>query len=191
MALVSEQAQTIFLTIKGGKLGQKSENEEGKKFEYVDTETNEKKVSYYHLFSALEGSIEGIKFDLSSKFGEQIRVFIKDTETEEKYIVSLDSDNNYACDLMRRLPNVVKGQVLTFRPVDQVSEKKDKDGKPYINKYFSLKDMETSESVKSVYNEANPLPAWKETKVNRKTVWDKTDYLEALRNGVSHLIIAE
>lgn len=191
MALVSNKTETIFLSVKGGKLAQKSDAENGTKFEYSDAKTGEVKTSYYNLFSALEGILKGIKFDDSSQYGEQIRLFAEDQETGENYIISMDSDNGFAIDLMRRLPNVQKGQVLTFRPVESQSEKLDKEGKPYTNRYFSLKDMEEGTKIESFYNESNPLPEWKETKVNRKTVWDKSDFLEALRKGVDHLIIKE
>jgi hypothetical protein len=191
MALVSNKTETIFLSVKGGKLAQKSDAENGTKFEYVDQKTNETKTSYYDLFSALEGVLKGIKFDDSSQYGEQIRVFSEDQESGEQYVISMDSDNGFAIDLMRRLPNVQKGQVLTFRPVESESKNLDKEGKPYTNRYFSLKDMEEETKIESFYNENNSLPEWKETKVNRKTVWDKSDFLEALRNGVQHLIISE
>jgi len=153
MALVSNKQETIFLSVKGGKLAQKSDAENGTKFEYVDQKTNENKTSYYNLFSALVGVLKGIKFDDSSQYGEQIRVFAEDSESGEQYVISMDSDNGFAVDLMRRLPNVQKGQVLTFRPVESESKNMDKEGKPYTNRYFSLKDMEEGKKIESFYNE--------------------------------------
>ncbi len=39
-------------------------------------------------------------------------------------------------------------------------------------------------TIKSAFNKENPLPKWIETKVNKKIVWDKSEYLDALESLV-------
>jgi len=189
MGLNNSQKPAIFLNVKGGKLAQKSNTGEGTKFEYVDTETNEVKETWYNTFDSLDCVFEGIRFNNGSKFGEQLMVFAKDIDSDEKYIITMNTDSDYACDFMKRLPSVSKGQMITIRPVESDSEKLDEKGQPFKNRFMAIKDLETEEKIKSIYSEENPLPQWETKTVNRKKVLDKENYLNALIEGVKELVI--
>lgn len=189
MGLQESKNAPIFLSVKGGKLAQKASTGEGTEFKYTDTETNEVKTSWYHLFNSLECSFEGIRFNTGGKFEEQLMVFAKDIDSDERYIISMDTISEYACDLMKRLPNVKKGQLIAIRPVESDSDKKDDKGQPYKNRFMAIKDLETDEKLKSIYSEENPLPEWETKTVNRKKVLDKQNYVNALMEGVKELVI--
>jgi hypothetical protein len=70
-----------------------------------------------------------------------------------------------------------------FEPIEEsnIGVFKDKDG------YDVLFVKQNGITIKSPFNASNPLPKWIETKVNKKIVWDKSEYLDKLESLVQDI----
>ena len=96
-----------------------------------------------------------------------------------------DQDNNFECLTMSFNSNVAASLLSRlynpeFQPLNEVNLGvfRDKDG------FDVLFIKQNGVTIKSAFNKENPLPKWIETKVNKKIVWDKSEYLDALESLV-------
>jgi len=72
-----------------------------------------KKVKHELVFNELEGDIENIYFK-DGKFGQTLNITIRNGES--LYILSINTANNFASDIMKKLPNVNLEVPVMFRP---------------------------------------------------------------------------
>lgn len=106
--------------------------------------------------------------------------------TYKKLSVTMcDQDNNFECLTMSFNSNVAASLLSRlynpeFQPLQEVNLGvfKDKEG------FDVLFIKQNGLTIKSAFNKENPLPKWIETKVNKKIVWDKSEYLDALESLV-------
>ena len=83
-------------------------------------------------------------------------------------------NSNSAASILTRLYNP------DFNPLAEVNIGvfKDKDG------FDVLFIKQNGLTLKSAFSDKNPLPAWIKTTVNKKVVWDKSEYLDTLESLV-------
>lgn len=169
----NKQVKKDFLQIRDGKIIQlvpektetskTFETKTGRKFEaevYTNLVSN---VKYLQVF---EDEFDGITYKKLS-------------------VTMCDQDNNFECLTMSFNSNVAASLLSRlynpeFQPLQEVNLGvfKDKDG------FDVLFIKQNGVTIKSAFNKENPLPKWIETKVNKKIVWDKSEYLDALESLV-------
>jgi hypothetical protein len=169
----NKQVKKDFLQIRDGKIIQlvpeKSETSKtfetktGRKFEaevYTNLVSN---VKYLQVF---EDEFDGITY-------KKLSVTMCDQENNFECL-TMSFNSNVAASLLSRLYNP------EFQPLQEVNLGvfKDKDG------FDVLFIKQNGLTIKSAFNKENPLPKWIETKVNKKIVWDKSEYLDALESLV-------
>ena len=169
----NKQVKKDFLQIRDGKIIQlvpektetskTFETKTGRKFEaevYTNLVSN---VKYLQVF---EDEFDGITYKKLS-------------------VTMCDQDNNFECLTMGFNSNVASSLLSRlynpeFQPLQEVNLGvfRDKDG------FDVLFIKQNGLTIKSAFNKENPLPKWIETKVNKKIVWDKSEYLDALESLV-------
>ena len=143
---------------------------DGKFFRSNDKET---------LFSEIEGEIIGLSMADDEFEGRNIRKFIiKMTDGTENYILSLSFDSSYCSDLVAFLKNADLSKTISLVGVF----KEDKEGKTKPGILVKQDDV----FMKKFYTKDNPngLPKMKEIMVNKKKVWDKTEFQEFLEDVI-------
>jgi hypothetical protein len=169
----NKQVKKDFLQIRDGKIIQlipektetskTFETKTGRKFEaevYTNLVSN---VKYLQVF---EDEFDGITY-------KKLSVTMCDQENNFECL-TMSFNSNVAASLLSRLYNP------EFQPLQEVNLGvfKDKDG------FDVLFIKQNGLTIKSAFNKENPLPKWIETKVNKKIVWDKSEYLDALESLV-------
>jgi predicted HTH transcriptional regulator len=139
------------------------ETKTGRKFEaevYTNLVSN---VKYLQVF---EDEFDGITY-------KKLSVTMCDQENNFECL-TMSFNSNVAASLLSRLYNP------EFQPLQEVNLGvfKGKDG------FDVLFIKQNGLTIKSAFNKENPLPKWIETKVNKKIVWDKSEYLDALESLV-------
>jgi hypothetical protein len=86
--------------------------------------------------------------------------------------LTMSFNSNVAASLICRLSNE------DFNPLNElnIGVFKDKEG------FDVLFIKQNGITIKSAFSEINPLPKWVKTKVNKKDVWDKSEYLDKLES---------
>jgi hypothetical protein len=162
-----------FLQIRNGKIIQvvleatetskEFETKNGKKY-HAEVYTNI--VSCAKYLQVFEDEFDGITF-------KKLSLTMQDRDNNLECL-TMSFNSNVAASLICRLANE------EFQPLAEVNIGvfKDKDG------FDVLFIKQNGITIKSAFSSENPLPAWVQTKVNKKIVWDKTDYLDKLESLV-------
>lgn len=141
-------------------------------------------------YDELEGLITTIKFRDDEWQGNKIRKCnfgLTDTETGITYVVGLSVDSSYFSSLIGFLKNADLSKPLTFHP--KVSGYKKEDGTDGERRGIMVSQDGTF--LKSFYSKesGNKLPEFKKMVVNKKNVYDKTEFLDALESVVTNEFI--
>ena len=165
-----------FLQIKDGKIIQlvpektetskTFETKTGRKFE-AEVYTN--LVSTIKYLQVFEDEFDGITY-------KKISVTMCDNENNWECL-TMSFNSNVGASLICRLSNP------EFQPLQEsnIGVFKDKDG------FDVLFIKRNGLTIKSPFSASNPLPKWIETKVNKKIVWDKSEYLDKLESLVEDI----
>jgi hypothetical protein len=165
-----------FLQIRDGKIIQLI-SEKTKTSKTFETKTGRKFEA--EIFTNLVGTIKYLQV-----FEDEF-----DGITYKKLSVTMcDNENNWECLTMSFNSNVGSSLICRlsspeFEPIEEsnIGVFKDKDG------YDVLFVKQNGITIKSPFNASNPLPKWIETKVNKKIVWDKSEYLDKLESLVEDI----
>jgi len=165
-----------FLQIRDGKIIQLI-SEKTKTSKTFETKTGRKFEA--EIFTNLVGTIKYLQV-----FEDEF-----DGITYKKLSVTMcDNENNWECLTMSFNSNVGSSLICRlsspeFEPIEEsnIGVFKDKDG------YDVLFIKQNGITIKSPFNASNPLPKWIETKVNKKIVWDKSEYLDKLESLVQDI----
>lgn len=172
----NKQVKKDFLQIRDGKIIQlvpeKSETSKtfetktGRKFE-AEVYTN--LVSTIKYLQVFEDEFDGITY-------KKISVTMCDQENNFECL-TMSFNSNVGASLICRLSNP------EFQPLQEsnIGVFKDKDG------FDVLFVKQNGVTIKSPFSASNPLPKWIETKVNKKIVWDKSEYLDKLESLVEDI----
>ena len=163
-----------FLQIKNGKIIQivpektetskEFENKNGKKY-HAEVFTNV--ISCIKYLQVFTDEYEGIEY-------KKLSVTMQDNEQKWECL-TMSFNSNSAANLITRLFNP------DFNPLQEINIGvfKDKEG------FDVLFCKQNGITLKSPFNETNPLPKWVKATVNKKTVWDKSEYLDHLEQLVN------
>jgi len=196
MGLQKSNSNATFLTVKNGKFALEVK-EGGTQITTTNPRTNETVTKNYELYNSLTGFIIKVS-SFQGKFSEKLKITLKD-ETDT-FVIDINMDSDYALDFLKRLPNITLGAEVKLTPVK--SEAKDKEGNQILNKegkkvynfYVAVSNVTPegeTESIKSAYNEDNPLPKWGKVTVNGKEQVDKTEYIHALKSNIKEFEVNE
>jgi hypothetical protein len=172
----NKQIKKDFLQIRDGKIIQlvpektetskTFETKTGRKFE-AEVYTN--LVSTIKYLQVFEDEFDGITYKKLS-------------------VTMCDKENNFECLTMSFNSNVGSSLICRlsspeFQPIQEsnIGVFKDKDG------FDVLFVKQNGITIKSPFSASNPLPKWIETKVNKKIVWDKSEYLDKLESLVDEI----
>jgi hypothetical protein len=169
MARENKQVQKDFLQIKNGKIIQilTEKTETSKEFE---TKTGRK----YHaeVFTNVISNVKYLQVFTDEYDGiEYKKLSVTMCDNEQKWeCLTMSFTSNCAASLITRLYSP------DFNPLDEINIGvfKDKEG------FDVLFTKQKGITLKSPFNENNPLPAWNKTTVNKKVLWDKSEYLDML-----------
>jgi hypothetical protein len=165
----NKTVQKDFLQIKNGKIIQlvNEKTETSKEFEtktgrkyHAEVYTNV--ISCIKYLQVFEDEYDGITY-------KKLSVTMCDREQKWECL-TISFTSNCAASLITRLYNE------EFNPLEElnIGVFKDKEG------FDVLFTKQRGITLKSPFSEANPLPKWVKTTVNKKTVWDKSEYLDML-----------
>lgn len=165
----NNQVTKDFLQIRNGKIIQivpektetsKSfETKTGRKFEAEVFTNLVSNIKYLQVFT---DEYEGVEY-------KKLSVTMCDSLNKWECL-TMSFNSNVAASLLSRLYNP------EFQPIQEVNLGvfRDKDG------FDVLFIKQNGLTLKSAFSAENPLPAWVKTTVNKKIVWDKSAYLDAL-----------
>jgi len=169
----NKQIAKDFLQIKNGKIIQivpektqtssEFETKTGKKY-HAEVYTN--LISCAKYLQVFEDEYDGITF-------KKLSLTMQDNNQHWECL-TMSFNSNVAASLICRLSNE------DFNPLNElnIGVFKDKDG------FDVLFIKQGGITIKSAFSEVNPLPKWIKTKVNKKDVWDKSEYLDKLEQLV-------
>lgn len=147
---------------------------EGKFYIGKDTETP---------YEELEGLITGMRYKDEEYEGTPLRKFILTlTDDGVNYQLGLNVESQNYSSLVSFLRNADLTQPVTLHPK---IETQNKDGKEF--KRYSILVSQDGTYSKGYFTKATPngLPAWKTVKVGKKTVTDKSEYIQFLEEFVT------
>jgi hypothetical protein len=137
-------------------------------------------------YDEFEGIITRMNFREDEYQGQKIeKLQITLTDGTDEFVLPVSFNSSYASSLISFLKNADLTQSLTLVPTMKV----DQSGK----EQRSILVKQGSQFVKSFYTKTSPngLPAFNKVKVNGKEVWDKTDYLDFLRDVVTNEFVPQ
>ncbi len=116
MPLKNTKSEGIYVSILGkdGSFRVASDKEEeGVVKRDFESSDGKKGTKYEFIYTELSGRISEISFK-DTNFGRMLNIFIGDGK--DKFILSTNSENNFAIDLMKKLPNLNFSKDITFAP---------------------------------------------------------------------------
>ena len=111
----------------------------------IERQTKDGEKTYAIEYRYVSGTLEGVTFRDDPKYGASWLILIVDGK--DKYGISISEESRYASDLLKRIPNLVKGQGYRFTPYDFETDGKRRKG-------LSIKDQ-ADQPVPSYYQEYN------------------------------------
>jgi hypothetical protein len=160
---------TKFLTVYNGNICQRVEKGTPNSVEVTSATGN---VRSLLMFDSIISTLKGLTVsenEFNGKVTEQLNVKLYDGETNECLTVPLTS--NEAQSIIHRLSAPFIDLNAEIRIAAMLDEKK----------YSLVYIQQDGITIKSPYTKENPAPAWKQLKVNKQIVWDKTDFIEHLK----------
>ena len=164
---------TKFYTVYNGNICQRVEKGTPNSIEVTSQTGN---VRSLLLFDSIISTLKGLSVsenEFNGKTTEQLNVKLFDGVSHECLTVSLTS--NEAQSIIHRLSNPFIDLNAEIRIACMLDEKK----------YSLVYIQQDGITVKSPYTKENPAPAWKQVKVNKQIVWDKSDFIEHLKYLIS------
>lgn len=138
------------------------------------------KIYYYLPFTNLVSTLVGLSIEKQEWEGNEWEVLnVKLNDSKEREILQVNLESNEAVNILSRLANLEAYDITKTIEVG-IMLNEDKFNFCYIR--------QNGQSVKSIFNQDNPLPKWKEIKVKgKKSLWDKTDQTEVLKKIVEKI----
>jgi len=164
---------TKFYTVYNGNICQRVEKGTPNSIEVTSQTGN---VRSLLLFDSIISTLKGLSVsenEFNGKTTEQLNVKLFDGVNHECLTVALTS--NEAQSIIHRLSNPFIDLNAEIRIACMLDEKK----------YSLVYIQQDGITVKSPYTKENPAPAWKQVKVNKQIVWDKSDFIEHLKHLIS------
>ena len=165
MGLTSASANTVYLTVQGGKIARRvAEPTATSKTRQIESTG---KVVNEELYDSLEGHLKGVSVK-EGTFGKELHIFMSD---DVKYDLQIMLSSGPAKSFLSALPNVDLA-----KPVRIIPKMETKEGVSRTKILLSQNDA----GVKWAYTKDNPgdLPPMKKIKVKGKDTWDDSDQLE-------------
>ena len=137
------------------------------------------------FYDELTGILTDISVKMETFEGKDVEKIRLTIESEGiNYIVSVPMESSYVGSLIGFLKNSDLSEEITLKPM----QKDEKDGKGNDVKRKAILVMQNGVYAKSPFSKdgAVKLPEFKKVKISGKEVWDKTDYLEALKAIVTN-----
>lgn len=166
---------TKFLTVYNGNICQRVNAETTNSVEVTSATGN---IRYLLMFDSIFSTLKGITVsenEFNGKTTEQLNVKLFDGQENECLTVALTS--NEAQSIIHRLSNPEIDLNAEIRIAAMLDEKK----------YSLVYIQQNGTTVKSPFTKENPAPAWKQLKVNKQIVWDKTDFIEHLKQLIENI----
>ena len=160
---------TKFLTVYNGNICQRVEKGTPQSVEVTSATGN---VRSLLMFDCIISTLKGLTVsenEFNGKTTEQLNVKLYDGVINECLTVPLHS--NEAQSIIHRLSAPHIDLNAEIRIAAMLDEKK----------YSLVYIQQDGITIKSPYTKENPAPAWKQLKVNKQIVWDKTEFLEHLK----------
>lgn len=160
---------TKFLTVYNGNICQRVEKGTPNSVEVTSATGN---VRSLLMFDCIISTLKGLTVsenEFNGKTTEQLNVKLYDGEINECLTVPLHS--NEAQSIIHRLSNESVNLNGEIRIAAMLDEKK----------YSLVYIQQNGITVKSPYTKENPAPAWKQLKVNKQIVWDKSEFIDHLK----------
>lgn len=136
-----------------------------------DTPSGESGTKFELVFAKLEGIIKRIGFK-ETEFGKFLEVDVQDSKDEKATCLSLNVENSFAQDLMKKIPNIRIGERLTLVPysMDKKETGKTKRG---ITVYQDNKKVQSFFYDPKTKQNINGFPSVDEEKAK---TYDKDDW---------------
>ena len=160
---------TKFLTVYNGNICQRVEKGTPNSVEVTSATGN---VRSLLMFDCIISTLKGLTVsenEFNGKTTEQLNVKLYDGEINECLTVPLHS--NEAQSIIHRLSSPLIDLNGEIRIAAMLDEKK----------YSLVYIQQNGITVKSPYTKENPAPAWKQVKVNKVIVWDKSEFIDHLK----------
>ena len=160
---------TKFLTVYNGNICQRVEKGTPNSVEVTSATGN---VRSLLMFDCIISTLKGLTVsenEFNGKTTEQLNVKLYDGEINECLTVPLHS--NEAQSIIHRLSNESVNLNGEIRIAAMLDEKK----------YSLVYIQQNGITIKSPYTKENPAPAWKQLKVNKQIVWDKSEFIDHLK----------
>jgi hypothetical protein len=116
--MLGESTNRQYLTIGYGRVRRKCDKDNPKA---VERETKKGEKTYAIEYTFIQGALERIYYKESKEYGNKWDVLMKDGK--DNYCLQIPEQSREAGDLMKRIPNLVIGQVYKFTPYDMKDEK--------------------------------------------------------------------
>lgn len=160
---------TKFLTVYNGNICQRVEKGTPNSVEVTSATGN---VRSLLMFDCIISTLKGLTVsenEFNGKTTEQLNVKLYDGEINECLTVPLHS--NEAQSIIHRLSSPLIDLNGEIRIAAMLDEKK----------YSLVYIQQNGITIKSPYTKENPAPAWKQVKVNKVIVWDKSEFIDHLK----------
>jgi len=160
---------TKFLTVYNGNICQRVNAGTANSVEVTSATGN---VRHLLMFDSIFSTLKGLSVsenEFNGKTTEQLNVKLFDGHENECLTVSLTS--NEAQSIIHRLSSPEIDLNEEIRIAAMLDDKK----------YSLVYIQQNGITIKSPFSKENPAPAWKQIKVNKQIVWDKTDFIEHLK----------
>lgn len=79
-------------------------------------------VVWENVYADLTGILENVRFQTHEEYGNSWIVEVADGN--EKYAIQVSEDSAYGRDLLKKLPNLYRGSIYTFKPFDFERDKR-------------------------------------------------------------------
>ena len=136
-------------------------------------------------YDEFEGLLTNMAFREDEYEGQKIeKLQLTMNDGEADYIISFSFDSAYTSSLVGFLKNADLSRPLSIVPISKTEGEKVR---------RSILVRQDNKFVKAYYTKDNPhgLPEMKKVTLNRKTVWDKTDFLEFFRNVILNELVPQ
>jgi len=88
-----------------GKIRRKARADDPKAVERI---LNNGEKTYAIEYNCIGGILDGIRFKDDERYGKSWTLFVNDGD--EQYAIQVSENTRYASDLMKRIPNLVRGE---------------------------------------------------------------------------------
>ena len=179
MAAKNNAQTSIFYSVKNGKFQtMASENEPNA----IKLLTKEGKPFYVKEFNSIFSFVKGLTVSEQEYEGNKYEVvYLKLHDNTDSEIISFNIESSVSAAYIGRLSALCEDAgILNEVEICVGSDKESSGSFGYIR--------QKGITVKSIFNQNNPLPKWKEIKINgKKSLWDRSEQTEILKQHIDKI----